>query len=47
MRTLTACLALTFVLTACGFKAGLYLPKDEGKAPATSQPAPQAASAAR
>ncbi|HJV06084.1 LPS translocon maturation chaperone LptM [Paludibacterium denitrificans] len=43
-----ACVALTLLLTACGYKGALYLPKKQAPTAPASAPAnaPRAASAA-
>ena len=42
MRTLLACASLTLLLTACGFKGQLYLPKPAAQAPAAPAAKPAA-----
>jgi|GEM_PF-6460851 len=42
MRTLLSCLALSLVVTACGYKGQLYLPKPDPTHINASTPAGQA-----
>ncbi|MBV8678858.1 MAG: lipoprotein [Aquitalea sp.] len=41
LRTLLTCLALSLVVTACGYKGSLYLPKPDHSHAQTSAPAAQ------
>ncbi|BBF87590.1 hypothetical protein DLM_4011 [Aquitalea magnusonii] len=41
LRTMLTCLALSLVVTACGYKGNLFLPKQEAARTHASAPAAQ------